>query len=442
MNLGRRVGGALYVLAAFLTATGPACAQGRELDEAARGFWLSTDDEVRAEAAARLLAADVGFDRWYGALRSEPRFDADVPTGRLDRMRVSPDGVPHPYTLLVPEAYDPVRAYPVLVYLHGGINRGLPRKPGGWWRDYDRIADPERIVVVPAAWNASTWWRDSQVDNLAAIIRSLGRTYHLDTDRVHLLGISDGGTGAYYQAFRAATPWASFLPFIGHPAVLSSPRLQVDGQMYVTNLRNRPLMIVNGGQDRLYPASSVEPFVRFFRAHDVEVLFRPHAEAGHDLSWLADESARIDSFIVATKRDPLPDTLDWETEDVGWGRFSWIIIDELGAVPGESVLPERNTLNLPADSEPIMAFPRRRPSGRISAERHGNRVVIRTDGVRKFRLLISPDEFDLTRPIRVEINGTARFDERVQPSLETLLEWAARDGDRSMLFVAEISLDP
>ena len=65
-------------------------------------------------------------------------------------------------------------------------------------------------------------------------------------------------------AFRMASPWAGFLAYIGHPAVLSSPRLSVSGQMYVTNLINRPMFIVNGGTDRLYPTSSVAPFIAMF----------------------------------------------------------------------------------------------------------------------------------------------------------------------------------
>jgi hypothetical protein len=42
--------------------------------------------------------------------------------------------------------------------------------------------------------------------------------------------------------------------------VLANPDTGVDGQLYLTNLRNCPMRIVNGGRDRLYPAANVAPF--------------------------------------------------------------------------------------------------------------------------------------------------------------------------------------
>jgi hypothetical protein len=38
----------------------------------------------------------------------------------------------------------------------------------------------------------------------------------------------------------------------------------------------------------------------------------------------------------------------------------------------------------------------------------------------------------------VTVNGQTTFDGRVPPSVETLLKWAARDNDRTMLFAAEL----
>jgi len=48
--------------------------------------------------------------------------------------------------------------------------------------------------------------------------------------------------------------------------------------------------------------------------------------------------------------------------------------------------------------------------------------------------------FDLNQPVKVTVNGREVFNARVQPSLETLLKWAARDNDRTMLYAAEIKI--
>jgi hypothetical protein len=86
----------------------------------------------------------------------------------------------------------------------------------------------------------------------------------------------------------------------------------------------------------------------------------------------------------------------------------------------------------------VPMFPRRRPNGRVDLVKSGNTVRATTSGVRAFTLLVSPDAFDLRRPITVEINGKTVTYERVVPNVATLLKWAAVDNDRTMLFAAEI----
>jgi len=101
-------------------------------------------------------------------------------------------------------------------------------------------------------------------------------------------------------------------------------------------------------------------------------------------------------------------------------------------VPLQAVLPA---------AVPERIFKRTRPSGRVELAKRGNAVEVRTRGVRRFTLLLSPDRFDLAQPVRVSVNGRPAFEGRIQRSLETLLMWAARDDDRTMLFGAELRLD-
>ena len=73
--------------------------------------------------------------------------------------------------------------------------------------------------------------------------------------------------------------------------------------------------------------------------------------------------------------------------------------------------------------------------------RSGNVVEASTEGVRAFTLLLSPSVFDFRKPIRVTANGRVAFEGVVQPSVATLLKWAARDNDRTMVFGAELAID-
>jgi len=85
-------------------------------------------------------------------------------------------------------------------------------------------------------------------------------------------------------------------------------------------------------------------------------------------------------------------------------------------------------------------FGRSRPSGRVDAVRRGNQIDLTTRGVSELTLLLSPDVLDFTQPIRVAANGRLVFDGMQQRSLATLMKWAARDNDRTMLFAAELHI--
>ena len=81
------------------------------------------------------------------------------------------------------------------------------------------------------------------------------------------------------------------------------------------------------------------------------------------------------------------------------------------------------------------------PSGHVELVRNGNTVQATTTGVARFTLLLSPDQFDFSVPIRVVANGDTVFDGRLEPDVQTLMKWAARDNDRTMLYGAELEIE-
>ena len=314
------------------------------LDGAIADFWEArTDDEVSA-ASADILATNATIEEVWPRLRAGRTYDRSAPTGRLLLSRTNRDGLEHEYVVLIPDNYDPANRYPVRVYLHGGVSRPK-RENGEFWRNEARITRNDAVVVIPSGWSESLWWQDSQIENLSGILHDLKRTYNLDENKVFLLGISDGATGAYYQGFKATTPWAAFLPLNGHPVVLANPATDSDGDIHVTNLRNKPLFVINGDEDPLYPTSSVRPFLSLFDAAGVLIDFRAQPNAGHDTSWWEDEAPAMDAFMAEWSRRPLPPRLSWETETTErYNRAHWLVIDELGAVEGEPSLESHNTI--------------------------------------------------------------------------------------------------
>lgn len=338
------------VAVAALRAEQSAAAQ---LDAAIAMFWAATSDDEVVEARTAILATEPDIEAIWSRLRTGRTYERDVPTGRQLLVRDNSDGTVHEYAALIPDGYDPDTRYPVRVYLHGGVARPK-RENGQFWRNEERIAREDAIVVTPGGWAESLWWQESQIENLAGILNDLKRTYNIDENRIFLLGISDGATGAYYQALKATTPWAAFLPFNGHPVVLANPATAADGDMHVTNLRNKPLFVINGGRDPLYPTSSVVPYMRLFQNAGIMVDFRPQPNAGHDMSWWEKEAPAMDAFMAEWARRPMPPRLSWETDRVDrYNRSHWLVIDELGSVSGEPELNAYNAIVDPTQGIPL-----------------------------------------------------------------------------------------
>ena len=492
-------------------------------DAAFASFFETRNAVDAAAASAQIVASGVGFDEALRRLRLGRTYSRDVPRGSV-RASYKSEAGEYFYALDVPEGYDPSRTYQVRVQLHGGVGRIEQSTP----RDsapLGRLAGAEQIYVMPYAWRDAPWWSGRQVDNLRAILDLVKRTYNVDENRVVLSGVSDGGTGAYYVATRDTTPFASFLPLNGFVMVLRNEVSDADGDLFVNNLANKPMFIVNGGKDPLYPTSVVDPYVAHLKDGGVDLVYQPQPNAGHDTSWWPEMKDTFEAFVAAHPRRPLPDTLTWESGPPHIpSRAHWLVIDRLAPQGQNDPKPaDLNTMEMPSEAEfgirssgarvnrvvkgssaeqfglrsgdlivrvnnqstaegadvadmlreypagrPLILtvargnesvrltgryaptvvpdethamFPVQREFGRVDLKRTGNSVDASTSGVGMFTLLISPDQFDLNRPITVVVNGRPAFDGVVQRDLRTLLEWAAVDNDRTMLFAAELHVD-
>ncbi|CAN0346587.1 unnamed protein product, partial [Discosporangium mesarthrocarpum] len=180
-------------------------------------FWRATTEAERSAAADELSNSAASPEALYRWFRLGPEYDAEAATGVVVDSRSGPTGEDFPYAVLVPDDYDSETAYPVEFMLHGGVGRPQPPEDGVFWRGgYDSLRRDDRLVVIPAAWRDAYWWHENQAENLPAILRRIRRNYHVDDNRVSLTGVSDGGTGAWFFAFKQPSDWASFLAYIGH----------------------------------------------------------------------------------------------------------------------------------------------------------------------------------------------------------------------------------
>lgn len=376
-------------------------------------FWSTTDNGQNAEIQSQLISSSSDVSTLYQLLKTGPTYRSDVPTGQQESIRIAADGTRFPFIFLVPDDYDPTHRYPVEFMLHGGVSRPEWEPGGGWWRrGFDSLKQTDRIVVVPASWVDAFWWHENQAENLPAILNTLKASYNIDEDRVTLTGVSDGGTGAYFFAFKQPTPWAAFLPYIGHPGVLRNQQSGGGYRLYFENLMSKPLFIVNGENDRLYPASSVAPFIEILAEEGVDHIWKVIPEGGHNTNWLPDEAPMIEQFKQDNPRNALPERVQWVADRTDkFNRNLWIQIDSMSQTPGL-----------------------------LEVNRNGNEFRVLARGVSEFTLLLNPEEVNFSQAIQVYVNSGNIFDEIVAQDKQTLLHWASKDLDRSMLFTAELKL--
>lgn len=417
-----------------------------DLDKAFDAFWKADDARGAERAAERIAQSGVDFEATYVRLKAGRTY-ANEKTGEFLMRFPAGAGVLFENTIEVPADYSPARAWQLRVQLHGGVNRRSPTILGGTTleeenasgagraptvgrrRQVNRIPGESQIYVFPSGSADAAWWHVHQVDNILRVVDRLKRRYNIDESRIYLTGISDGGTGAYYMAMRDPTVWSAFLPLNGSIKVLGNPAVRADGELFASNLVNRPLYIVNGGRDPLYPVEHIATHVEAFKELGVSLVFRPQANAGHDTSWWQYERSLFEQFVKQRPRVAHPTRISWQTERADrFNRADWLIIDRLG--PGSA--------DASFDSQEL--FDHAKPSGRVDVQREGNTFTGASRGVREFILLLSPDAIDFAAPVTVLVNGKQAFQGAVTKDLSVLLKWAARDADRTRLYGAELRI--
>ena len=231
-----------------------------------------------------------------------------VTTGFLDRT-VAVAGHDYHYQVYVPAGYSTRDKWPVILFLHGSGERGsdgVLQTTAGLGTAIRRNAKRfPAIVVFPQAPDG-TEWVGTQSDMALATLNQAIREFHADPDRMYLTGLSLGGYGTWYLAYRHPELFAAVVPicgwiedFPGHqsPAPVVPASEGAPLKAVASRLGKTPIWIFHGEMDSAVPVGgsrgpaaalqSVSANVRYteFPGMDHEVW---NAVYGSDtfVSWL------------------------------------------------------------------------------------------------------------------------------------------------------------
>jgi phospholipase/carboxylesterase len=177
------------------------------------------------------------------------------------------------FSLYVPEFYTPDEPLPLVVAMHGGSGNGRDFL-WTWLRDargYGAIlASP---TAVGRTWALST--EDVDTPTLLRILRAVSAQWSVDTSRLLLTGISDGGTFSYVSGLAAQSPFthlapiaASFHPFL---AAAADP----------DRLTGLPVFLVHGVRDWMFPVDVARLADNVLSAAGADVTYREIRDLGH-----------------------------------------------------------------------------------------------------------------------------------------------------------------
>ncbi len=191
-----------------------------------REYW-GADEDVTASA-----------ERRTGAATPASATDAHAPL-----LRVGAGGRHGGFSAFVPEQYDPERASPVIVALHGGSGNGRDFL----WTWVREAKARGYLVVAPTA--VGSTWAEEDAEGLLQILDWIAARFHIAADRVLLTGLSDGATFtlvyglAHRERFRALAPLCG----VFHPVNAANGNLE--------RARGTPIYLVHGARDFLFPVA-------------------------------------------------------------------------------------------------------------------------------------------------------------------------------------------
>jgi dienelactone hydrolase len=384
-----------------------------DFGEAPRDWEFVKRQLETARTYAEKLAA--GEDPWKGR------------TGAFTKAyRSEIDGTLQPYGLYVPPTYDPVKAWPMIVGLHGsGSNHLLHRRRiFGFGNesgegDYDAIRkdvplpDVGFIVLTPYGRGESAGYNGVAEGDVLRAMDHVQRAYHVDVDRVHLTGLSMGGGGTWHIGLRYPDRFASISPVCGVADLdimpwtagwgdLDKELMSLTGYtLLVENASNQQVFVFHGNEDDAVNVVASRRMMESFDKAGLAGTIAHYFELPGVTHFAWDFAYRDGSLfrrVESIRRDPFPERVVYSTFSPRYNKAYWLRIDRI-------------------DRGLTLA--------RIEGTQKAGAFDVRADNLSAFSLLLAPAIAPAGKPIEVKVNGKSVF--RGVPKGE-VLSFAGRKG--------------
>jgi len=308
-----------------------------------------------------------------------------------------------PYVLHVPDDYRGDEPFPLVFVLGGGPGRAIPTAQTA----RSTLEPRGELAVFPQA--NGMWWEEEPAAAVEALFAEVLADLNVDTDRVTLTGLSNGGTGSVLYAARAPHRFAAVASLMGG----GLPFFEATDPIDAAAIARIPFLFVHGDRDPLIPSSASERTARAMRKANPRAVAEVRLLAGrpHDVVYGREDGLTF-PFLESHVRDAFPRQVSLRARTLDHPRAFWAQVVE----------KDRGVAEI---------------DGRVEEAT----ITLRTKNVRRLRLLLRRELVDLSAPVRVTIDGKQAFQGPVAEDPALLLRSWRESGDPQLAHSAEITLD-
>lgn len=194
------------------------------------------------------------------------------------------------------------KKYPLIIYLHGGTGVSINYKGEKAYEMLSPLIDSIPLFLAsPSADRTTRWWSYNGLYRILQTVRYMKFHYPIDESRIFLAGVSDGAAGCWAAANCINGPFAGFIAISGYGGIVQSTGIDLNP----VNIAQRPLYIINGGKDHLYPIEIVTGFLDYMQNQGVNVIRSIHPDEPHGFDYRQKEFAALCNIVRSWRLQPV-----------------------------------------------------------------------------------------------------------------------------------------
>ncbi|MCX6223698.1 MAG: dienelactone hydrolase family protein [Bacteroidia bacterium] len=214
----------------------------------------------------------------YWTEQGDPELDLKFKHG----VNQNPKKVSYPYLPYLPKDYntDTLKRWPLIIYLHGGSQRGTNLKKlydSGIPDQIYRGREFPFIIISPLCPLHLRWSTDDWFENF---FNEITCKYRIDTTRIYLTGLSLGGNGTWYIAEKYPEKFAAIAPISGFTSETDYIGKNIN------KLFEMPIWAFHGRTDDVVPFEETERIVKILEGNNKDLKFTAEPAVGHWMHWI------------------------------------------------------------------------------------------------------------------------------------------------------------